>query len=85
MPSSVRSRASAGLRSKVRYSFGVPRNSPTTRRPSATLSSVASSSATRTGLLCGTIGPSTATFIFFRRAAMYAPETAGAGVRIRGE
>jgi len=70
MPSVVRSRASAGLRPKVRYSFVVPRNSPTTSRPSARLSSIANSSATCTGLLCETIGPSTAIFIVFDRAAM---------------
>jgi hypothetical protein len=46
---------------------------------------MATSSATRTGLLCGTIGPRRAILIFFRRAAMKDAETIGAGVRIRGE
>ena len=49
------------------------------------LSSIASSSATRTGLLWGTIGPSSAILIRLSRAAMKAAETMGDGVRIRGE
>src|SRR3984893_9058465 len=36
-------------------------------------------------LLCETIGPSTAIFIFFDRAAMYDAETAVFGVKMRGE
>ena len=66
-------------------SFAVPRSSPTTSRPCAMVSSIASSSATRTGLLCGTIGPSNAIVIRFRCAAMNAAETIGDGVRMRGE
>ena len=46
---------------------------------------MASSSATRTGLLCGTIGPSRAMVILRSRAAIYAAVTIGAGVKIRGE
>jgi hypothetical protein len=49
------------------------------------VSSIAISSATRTGLLCGTIGPSSAILIFFRWAARNAAETIGDGVKIRGE
>ena len=85
MPSSVRSRVSCGLRSYVSVSFGVPRNSPTIRRPSAMVSSIASSSAMRTGLLCETIGPSRAILIFCTRAATIGGRDHRRRVRMRGE
>ena len=66
-------------------SFVVPRKSPTIRRPCAMVSSIASSSARRTGLLCGTIGPSSAMLIRFTCAAMNAADRIGDGVKIRGE
>ena len=49
------------------------------------VSSIASSSATRTGLLWGTIGPSRAMVMRGSWAAMKAAETIGDGVRMRGE
>jgi hypothetical protein len=49
------------------------------------VSSIASSSATRTGLLWGTIGPSRAMVSFVRWPAMNAAETIGDGLRMRGE
>jgi hypothetical protein len=49
------------------------------------VSSMASSSATRTGLLSGTMGPSSAMVMRWRRAAMWAAATIGEGVRMRGE
>jgi hypothetical protein len=47
--------------------------------------SIASSSAICTGLLCDTIGPSTAIFIFCEYAERCAAETIGAGVKRCGE
>ena len=48
-------------------------------RPGAMVSSIASSSATRIGLLIGTIGPSSAILILSTRAARQAAETTGDG------
>ncbi len=49
------------------------------------VSTIATSSATRTGFDCGTMGPRSAIVILWTRAAMYAADTMGAGVRMRGE
>ena len=54
-------------------------------RPGASVSSIASSSAMRIGLLTGTIGPSRAILILSTRAASQVAETTGDGVRMRGE
>ncbi len=54
-------------------------------RPGASVSSIAISSATRIGLLTGTIGPSMAILIRSVRAASQVAETTGDGVRMRGE
>jgi hypothetical protein len=48
----------------------VPRSMPTISRPSAIVSSIAISSASSTGLLCGTIGPSSAILMLCTCEAM---------------
>ena len=63
----------------------VPRSGPTTIRPGASVSSIASSSAMRIGLLTGTIGPSIAILIRSTCAASQVAETTGDGVRMRGD
>jgi hypothetical protein len=48
----------------------VPRSMPTISRPSAIVSSIAISSASNTGLLCGTIGPNKAILMLCTCEAM---------------
>jgi hypothetical protein len=63
----------------------VPRSMPTISRPSAIVSSIAISSASSTGLLCGTIGPSSAILMLCMCEAMQAAAIGSDGVSMRGE
>src|SRR6516165_2385187 len=56
---------------------------PTISRPSAIVSSIAISSASCTGLLCGTIGPSSAILMLSTCEAMYAAAIGSDGVKMR--
>ena len=80
-----RSRDSAGLTPYVTYSFGVPRSMPATGRPPVRVSSMANSSATRTGFWIGMFDPSSAIFARLTRCATAAAMTIGLGVSEAGE
>ncbi len=76
-----RSRECTGLSPWLKYSQPMPRTKPETTRPRERWSSIAISSATRSGYWCSPIAlPRTMTFAFFVRRASAAAMMFGAGI-----
>jgi hypothetical protein len=82
--SSKRSRDSAGLVLYVTYSLGVPRSMPAITRPPVMVSSMANSSATRTGFWMGMLAPSRAILARLTRWVRAPAMTIGLGVSDSG-